>query len=113
MTAIADRVQGLAHVADLSQAEVARIVGASPRTVARWVAGEVVPQPDARDRLLRLNYVANQLVDVLGLNAGDANVWIFEPNSLLQGDSPADRLTAGDFRTVLGLIEAIADGIVV
>jgi transcriptional regulator with XRE-family HTH domain len=112
MTAIAERVQGLSQLAGLTQAEVARIVGTSPRTVARWAAGTADPQPEARDRLLRLNYVANQLVEVLGLSPADANIWIFEPNRLLQGDSPADRLEAGDFRTVLGLIEGLADGIV-
>lgn len=36
MTAIAERVRGLAHSAHLTQSEVGRIVGASPRTVARW-----------------------------------------------------------------------------
>ena len=113
MTAISQRVQGLAVDAGLTQTEVARIVGTSVRTVARWAAGEVDPQPDARDRLLKLNYVAKQLVDTLGLPPGDANVWLFEPNRLLGGDSPADRLTADDFRSVLGLIEALADGIVV
>lgn len=112
MSMIAERVRGLSELAQLTQSEVGRIVNASPRTVARWVAGEVEPQPGARDRLLELHYVARQLVDVLGLTPSDANVWLFEPNQLLQGDTPAARLAHGEFRTVLGLIEALADGVV-
>ena len=41
MSAIAERVQGLSQLAQLTQSEVGRIVDASPRTVARWAAGEV------------------------------------------------------------------------
>lgn len=113
MTAIAERVRGLSEAAQLTQSEVGRIVGASSRTVARWASGEVEPQPDARYRLLQLNYVANQLVEVLGLSGAHANVWLFEPNRELNGDTPADRLTAGDFRSVIALIGALADGVVV
>jgi transcriptional regulator with XRE-family HTH domain len=112
MTAIAERVRGLSEAAQLTQSEVGRIVGASPRTVARWAAGEVEPQPDARDRLLQLNYVATQLVEVLGLTSADANVWLFEPSRELAGDTPADRLAAGDFRSVIAVIGALADGVV-
>jgi len=78
----------------------------------RSLPGEVEPQPDARDRLLQLHYVARQLIEVLGLTPSDANTWLFEPNQLLQGDTPADRLARGEFRMVLGLIEALADGVV-
>lgn len=112
MTPIAARVRGLNDTVQLTQSEVARIVGASPRTVARWAAGTAVPQPEARDRLLQLNYVATQLVELLGLTPGDANVWIFEPNQFLEADTPAERLATGDFRSVLALIEGLADGVV-
>ncbi len=112
MTAIAQRVHGLGQVAGLTQAEVARIVGASTRTVARWAAGTADPQPEAKEKLLRLNYVATELVKVLGLSPQDANVWIFEPNRMLNGQSPAERLQANDFPAVHALIEALADGIV-
>lgn len=112
MTPIGARVRGLSDTVHLTQSEVARIVGASPRTVARWAAGTAEPQPEARDRLLQLNYVANQLIDVLGLKPQAANLWIFEPNRFLNADTPAERLSAGDFRSVLALIEGLADGVV-
>ena len=90
---------------------IGRIVGASGRTVARWLSGGT-PHRSARERLLELAYVADQLIEVLGLSPDDANLWIFTPNRLLSGDKPADRIADGDYRSVLGLIEALADGVV-
>ena len=64
------------------------------------------------DQPLELAYVAEQLVEVLGLSPDDANTWIFSPNRLLGGDKPSERIHAADYRSVLALIDAIADGIV-
>jgi transcriptional regulator with XRE-family HTH domain len=111
MNAIAAKVRDLSARADLSQEEIGRITGATGRTVARWAAG-ATPHASARERLLELKYVADQLIDVLGLSPPDANLWIFTPNRLLKGDKPADRIAGGDYRAVLGLIDALADGIV-
>ncbi|HNI36233.1 MAG TPA: DUF2384 domain-containing protein [Microthrixaceae bacterium] len=111
-TAIASKVTQLSERAHLTQEEVGRIVGTSGRTVGRWVRGDVNPQPTARERLLELAYVAEQLVEVLGLSPDDANTWIFSPNRLLGGDKPSERIHAADYRSVLALIDAIADGIV-
>jgi transcriptional regulator with XRE-family HTH domain len=111
VSSIALKVRDLSERAHLSQEDVGRIVGASGRTVARWAAG-VTPHRSARERLLELSYVADQLIEVLGLSPDDANLWIFSPNRLLKGDKPADRIADGDYRSVLGLIDALADGIV-
>ena len=109
-TAIGDRVRELQKRAELTHEEVGRIVDASPRTVGRWAAGETAPQREARQRLLELAYVAEQLVEVI--EPGERNLWLFSPNRLLDHDTPAERIARGDFRTVLALIEALADGIV-
>jgi hypothetical protein len=37
---------------------------------------------------------------------------MFTPNRALGHDTPADRIKDGDYRAVLSLIEAIADGVV-
>lgn len=70
------------------------------------------PQPRAQERLLEFSYVEEQLVEVLGLSPDDANIWIFTRNRLLDGDKPSDRIHVGNYRSVLALIDAIADGIV-
>lgn len=111
VSAIALRVRELNRRAQLTQDDVGRIVGTSGRTVARWLTG-ATPQRAARERLLELSYVTEQLVEVLRLSPEDANLWIFSPNRYLGGDKPADRIADGDYRKVLDLIDALADGIV-
>jgi len=64
----------------------------------------------SKQRLLELAFIGEQLAGVM--RPEDANLWIFAPNRLLKGDSPANRIAAGDYKTVLALIEALADGIV-
>jgi len=93
---IAERIQDLQESAHLNQGEVGRIVGASARTVSRWEKGAAAPQPNARQR-----------------QPEERNLWIFSPNRLLDHDSPADRISQGDYRSVVALIEALADGVVV
>lgn len=110
-TAIAGRVQELERQAELTHEDVARIVGATARTVSRWTSGSALPQRAARQRLMELAYVAEELTKVL--KSEECNVWIFTPNRLLEHDSPAERISQGDYRSVVALIEALADGVVV
>jgi hypothetical protein len=109
--AIASTVKNISDLLVLSQDEVGSIVGTSARTVARWSAGQAEPQPPARGRLLELLFVGEQVAKVLRPEA--ANLWMFAPNELLGADTPADRIRQGDFRSVLALIEALADGVFV
>ena len=108
---IAARVQGLQHSNRLTQDDIGRVVGTSARTVARWHHGHCTPQRDARQRLLELAYVAEQAASVI--QPTDLSLWLFTPNRLLDHDSPADRIAAGDYRSVVALLEALADGITV
>jgi hypothetical protein len=39
--------------------------------------------------------------------------WLQTPNSLLQGASPAERIASGGYRDVLGVIEALGEGVFV
>src|SRR4051794_17210838 len=108
-TAIATKLRTISDSLHLTQDEIGDVVGASGRTVSRWASGDVAPQKSTRQRLLEFAYVADELSKVL--RADDANLWIFSPNALLRHDSPADRIREGDYRSVLALIEALADGI--
>lgn len=109
--AIAAKVRELSQSLEMTQEDVGNIVGSSARTVGRWYAGVAVPQRDSRQRLLELAYVAGELAKVL--RPEDANLWFFSPNVLLEHDTPADRIRKGDYKSVLALIEALADGVVV
>lgn len=106
--ALAHKVSELATSAGLTLEDIGRIVDASPRSVARWQSSEVVPQRLNKQRLIELAYVAEAVAELL--DAEDANVWMFTPSRALNHDTPADRIRAGDYKSVLGLIDAMADG---
>ena len=110
-TALATKLGAITDATHLTHDEIGSIVAASSRSVGRWTSGDAEPQRTSRQRLLELAYVAEELRDVL--RSEDANLWIMSPNRLLDGDSPAERIGRGDFRSVVGVIEALADGIVV
>ena len=111
LSTLARKASGIIDQLGLSQDEVGQIVNASSRTVARWIAGAAAPQPMSKKRLLELAYVAEALTEVLPQDR--ANAWILSPNRLLDHESPADRIRDGGYRDVLGLIDAIAEGVVV
>jgi len=108
--ALALKVAELTASAALSYEDIGRIVDASARSVARWQSGDVVPQRLNKQRLIELAYVTQALHEVL--EPHDANLWMFSPNRALRHDTPADRIRAGDYKVVLDLIEAMADGVV-
>lgn len=109
--ALAHKVTDLISALGLTQEEIGRIIDASPRSVARWTHGQVVPQKLNKQRLLELAYVAEAVTAVLP--ADEANLWMFTPNRLLGHDSPATCIHDGRYKDVLDLIEALADGVVV
>lgn len=109
--ALANKVTELISTLHLTQEEVGEIVDASGRSVARWANGEVVPQRLNKQRLIELAYVAEAVTHVIPHD--QASLWMFTPNRLLNHDTPAARVRGGDYRSVLDLIEAIADGVVV
>lgn len=109
--ALANQVTDRIATLGLTQDEIGKIADASGRSVGRWLRGEVVPQRLNKQRLIELSYVAELVTEVLPPD--QVNLWMLRPNRLLEHDSPADRIRAGGYRDVLGVIEAIADGVVV
>jgi transcriptional regulator with XRE-family HTH domain len=85
--------------AGLERAEVARAVGTSQRTVARWQAGAVTPRTDLLDRLLELAAVVEHLRDAVG--EPGVRLWLRAPNRALGHDKPLERIAAGGYREVL------------
>lgn len=95
----------------MDQSDVASLLGTNPRTVGRWLAHETEPRTEVRRRLLEVLAVLEQLSGVLEPQA--AHDWLFSPNTLLEHRKPIDLLAAGDWRQVLGLIDALAEGVFV
>ena len=109
MSAIAERVHDITDRLHLTKEEVAEIVGADARTVARWSTGATQPHRKTRDRLLELHYVAEEASGVV--HPDDVNLWMFSPNRMLGGDRPADLIAEGRYREVLALLEAMGQGV--
>jgi putative toxin-antitoxin system antitoxin component (TIGR02293 family) len=108
---LARRLRGAAENTDLDQADLAGLVGTNPRTVARWLTEQTEPRTEARRKLLEILAVLESLSSVLEPQA--AHDWLYSPNSLIQHRKPIELLEAGDWRTVLGLIDALAEGVFV
>ena len=109
--ALASKISLAINGLGLTNEEVGDIVDASARSVARWVAGDVVPRRLHKERLLELVYVAEAVYEVLP--ADHARIWILSPNRLIRHRKPADLIRDGQFKDVLGLIGAMADGVIV
>lgn len=107
--ALAEKVTSAMNDLGLTSDEVGSMVDATGRSVARWAAGEVVPQRLNKERLLELAYVADALAEVLPRD--QANMWLFTPHRRLDHEKPADLIQQGRYREVLNLIEAMADGV--
>ncbi len=110
-SALANKLTSIVDSTRLTHDDIGDIVDASGRSVGRWSAGVTEPQRLSRQRLLELAYVSKELESVL--DPEYANLWILSPNRLLDGDSPAERIHNGDFRSVVAVIEALADGVIV
>lgn len=108
---IAERLERAATKIELDSGDLARVLAASPRTVARWFDRTSTPRPDTRERLLELTAVLELLSQTLTADA--AHDWLFTPNPSLDHHKPVDLLRSGDFRPVLGAIDAMADGVFV
>lgn len=88
--------------------DVARVTGATPRTVSRWREG-ASPRRPAEERLLELKAVVDLLRRVL--REEPAHLWIRSPNPELGYEKPLDLIERGEYRRVIGAILAMAEGV--
>lgn len=104
----------LSHVASslrLTNGGLARLFRASPSSVRRWRHGDASPTAERIHRLYELTVVSDLLSQVMEPDAGAA--WLQRSNQFLDGESPAERIARGGYRDVLGLIQALGEGVVV
>jgi putative toxin-antitoxin system antitoxin component (TIGR02293 family) len=111
MSALAERLERVASNVDLDSSDLARVLETNPRTVSRWLKNETAPRHDARERLLEVVAVLERLSATLTPEA--AHDWLFTPNPAFEYHKPVDLLRDGEFRRVLGAIDAMAEGVFV
>jgi putative toxin-antitoxin system antitoxin component (TIGR02293 family) len=89
--------------------DVARALGAAPRSVSRWTQAKATPRRDSEERLLELKAVVDLLRTVM--RDEPARLWLRSPNPDLGWRKPLDVIAEGDYRSVVGVILAIAEGV--
>ena len=80
-----------------SNSQMRRILGSPPeRTFYVWKAGRVKRLPE--DTLRRIGYVAGvfKALQMLYSDTAQADAWINKPNRHFAGQSPMERMVAGD-----------------
>lgn len=85
--AVARRLESLRTKGAMKDIEVANLLGTRPATVSRWNQGRPYPRANTERTLLGLEYIVDQLADFYEPN--EARQWIFAPQKLLGGVSPA------------------------
>lgn len=105
MTVVAD-ILGLDLV---DTADIARVAQTTPRSVARWQAGEVEPRRGAEDRLLELKAVLELARQYLPEHT--ARRWLRTPVPDLDFEKPIDLIADGDWRRVVDTLLAFAEGV--
>ena len=111
MADLANRLGKAITQVELDDVDLACILGTSPETVAGWLSRQTTPQADVRMRLLDLVAVLEKLAGVL--RSEPAHDWLFTPNDSLDHHKPVDLLCTGQFRRVLGAIDAMSEGVFV
>lgn len=103
MSAITLRLDRIQNQGGISGREVAQLLQTTPQTVSRWRQGRVSPQPRALERLLKLDWLADQLGAVYAPE--EARLWLFSPNAELDGMRPADLIADERIEEVLAIID--------
>jgi uncharacterized protein (DUF2384 family) len=89
--------------------DVARVLGSTPRSVARWQSAQVVPRRESEERLLELKSVVD--LTRKHLRPESARLWLRSPNPELGYDKPIDLIAQGEYRQVIGALLTMAEGV--
>ncbi len=107
--AVARRLELLRTKGAIKDIEVANLLGTRPETVSRWNQGRAYPRANTEKTLLELEYIVDQLGDFYEPN--EARQWIFAPQKLLGGTSPAELIRAGRIDEVMRLVNQLREAV--
>lgn len=108
-SAVARKLESLRTKGAMKHVEVANLLGTRPETVSRWNLGRAYPHANTERTLLELEFVVDQLSDFYEPN--EARQWIFAPQRLLKGASPAELIREGRIGEVRRLVDQLRDGV--
>ena len=104
-TAVGRRLDSIKQMGGISAREVAQLLEITPQTVSRWRNGRSAPRPNSLARLLRLEWLADQLGQVY--EPDEARLWLFSPHRDLAGRRPVDLIASGKIEDVLTIIDRL------
>jgi transcriptional regulator with XRE-family HTH domain len=92
----------------ITQAELAKVVGAGPRTVQNWARGHNTPRGKSAERLLDIRTIVELLGD--SYTEEGIDIWLHSRNRNLDMRRPIDMLTEGQVDRVLEQAKWVAGG---
>jgi hypothetical protein len=110
--ALGQHLDRLMDALQISEHELAQVVGASPRSVARWRAEGTYPQHEARRRLDSLDALVRRLDESFKTPEG-AMLWLRAESGYFGGLRPLDALLRGRMDAVDAALEALDSGVFV
>lgn len=108
-SAVARKLESICIKGAMRHIEVANLLGTRPETVSRWNNGRAYPHASTEKTLLELEFIVDQLSDFYQPN--EARQWIFSPQKLLGGASPAELIREGRIDDVRRLVNQLRDGV--
>jgi uncharacterized protein (DUF2384 family) len=108
-SAVARKLESLRDKGAMKNIEVANLLGTRPETVSRWNQGRAYPHAATEKTLLELEYIIDQLADFY--EPSEARQWIFAPQKLLAGQSPANLIRTGRIDEVMNLVGQLRDAV--
>ena len=106
--ALAKRLDGIQERSGISGRKVAQLLNTTPQTVSRWRSGHTSPHPGRLERLLKLDWLADQLSAVY--DPTESRLWLLSPHAELGGESPADCIAQDRTDEVLAIIDRLQSG---
>lgn len=108
MTSVAQNLEAIHNKAGISYRDVAQLMNTTPETVSRWKSGRVDPHPGKFKKLATLAWLVDELSEFY--DPDQARLWLFTPQRLLEGATPADRIEDDHVEDVLALIRQLQEG---
>jgi hypothetical protein len=108
-SAVGRKLESLRAKGAMKNIEVANLLGTRPETVSRWSQGRAYPPANTEKTLLELEYIVDQLADFYQPN--EVRQWIFAPQKLLAGQSPAELIRKGRIDEVLRLANQLREAV--
>lgn len=106
---IAKKIEAIQTKSAMRSVDIANLLGTRPETVSRWNQGKAFPRRAAEKTLLDLEFIVDELSDFY--EPAESRMWLYSPQKLLGGKTPADLIHDGQTETVVKLIEQLREGV--